>query len=167
MSVTCYIGLGSNQADPAEQIRRACDALDKIPRTRLSARSRLYTSAPMGPQDQPRFVNAVVRLDTELEPLTLLDQLQAIELAQGRTRKAERWGPRTLDLDMLLYADQQIDHERLQVPHYHMHARAFVLYPLAELSPDLLLPDGTALQDWLKKCPPEGLEPLADQPAQG
>lgn len=167
MSVRCYIGLGSNQADPAEQLRRACSAIAELPETQLTACSQFYSSAPMGPQDQPSYVNAVAMLSTELDALTLLDALQAIEQQQGRQRKAERWGPRTLDLDMLLYGDQQIQHSRLQVPHYHMRARAFVLYPLAELTPDLILPDGTALQSWLKKCPPEGLTPLADQLAQG
>ena len=157
MSVRCYIGLGSNQAEPAEQIRRACAALAALPHSRLSACSRLYSSAPMGPQDQPAYITA----------LALLDELQRIELEQGRQRKAERWGPRTLDLDILLYGDQQIRVERLEVPHYHMHARAFVLYPLAELEPDLILPDGSALQTWLANCPAEGLQPLADQRAQG
>lgn len=163
----CYIGLGSNQADPAEQLSRACEALQGLPDTQLIAVSRLYRSAPMGPQDQPSYLNAVAALDTRLTPLELLDALQAIEQAQGRERKAERWGPRTLDLDILLYGSEQIDLPRLQVPHYHMHARAFVLYPLAELCPDLQLPDGTKLQALLKKCPAEGLQPLADQLAQG
>tara|TARA_R110002020_G_scaffold32168_3_gene99253 strand:+ start:555 stop:920 length:366 start_codon:yes stop_codon:yes gene_type:complete len=121
----------------------------------------------MGPQDQPPYINAVALLNTQLPALALLDALQDIELNQGRQRKAERWGPRTLDLDILLYGDQHIHHDRLEVPHYHMHARAFVLYPLAELDPELILPDGTALQAWLEKCPAEGLTPLADQPAQG
>lgn len=167
MSVSCYIGLGSNLAEPAEQIRRACDALAGLPQTRLVACSSLYGSAPMGPQEQPSYINAVAQLSTELPPLELLDELQRIELSQGRERKAERWGPRTLDLDILLYGDQQIRMERLEVPHYHMHARAFVLYPLAELAPDLILPDGSALQTWLADCPADGLRPLADQPAQG
>lgn len=167
MSVRCYIGLGSNQAEPAEQIRRACAALAALPHTRLSACSRLYSSAPMGPQDQAAYINAVALLTTDLPALALLDELQRIELEQGRQRKAERWGPRTLDLDILLYGDQQIRVERLEVPHYHMHARAFVLYPLAELEPDLILPDGSALQTWLANCPAEGLQPLADQRAQG
>lgn len=167
MSVTCYVGLGSNQADPADQLKRACSALATLPQTRLVACSRLYSSAPMGPQDQPPYINAVAQLLTELPALALLDALQAIELNQGRLRKAERWGPRTLDLDILLYGDQQIRLERLEVPHYHMHARAFVLYPLAELAPELILPDGSALQAWLSKCPAQGLTPLADQPAQG
>ncbi len=114
----------------------------------------------MGPQDQPSFINAVARLDTRLEPHQLLSALQEIELRAGRVRKAERWGPRILDLDVLLYAKRIINSERLQVPHYHMHARSFVLYPLAELAPNLTLPDGTALQQLLDACPPLGLERL-------
>jgi 2-amino-4-hydroxy-6-hydroxymethyldihydropteridine diphosphokinase len=87
--------------------------------------------------------------------------LQAIELNQGRTRKAERWGPRTLDLDILLFGQRRLDEPRLTVPHYHMHARPFVLYPLAELAPDLVLPDGRPLQQLLDACPFQGLERLA------
>lgn len=167
MSHRCYIGLGSNQADPTAQLRQACTALGALPGTRLVGCSQLYASAPMGPQDQPDYVNAVASIDTTLSPLDLLDELQRIETQQGRERKAERWGPRTLDLDILLYGARQIANERLQVPHYHMHARAFVLYPLAELDPDLIMPDGTPLQHLLKKCPAQGLRALADKPAQG
>src|SRR5690606_36460988 len=112
--------------------------------------------------DQPRFVNAVAALDTELAPLALLDALQAIEREQGRVRKAERWGPRTLDMEILLFGDRQLPGERLTVPHYHMHARAFVLYPLAEIAPDLHLPDGRALNDLLAACPYTGLERLPE-----
>lgn len=149
------------------QLRLACDALDGLPGTRLLSCSRLYRSKPMGPQDQPDYLNAVALIETSLEPLPLLDQLQQIEQQQGRQRKAERWGPRSLDLDILLYASQQIDTEHLRVPHYHMHARPFVLYPLAELEPDLIMPDGTPLHHLLKKCAPVGIEALADMPAQG
>ncbi|MBL4609270.1 MAG: 2-amino-4-hydroxy-6-hydroxymethyldihydropteridine diphosphokinase [Pseudomonas sp.] len=167
MSTRCYIGLGSNQADPAAQLRQACAALGALPGSRLIGCSQLYASAPMGPQDQPDYVNAVACLETSIPPLTLLDELQRIEQQQGRARKAERWGPRTLDLDILLYGTQQIASERLQVPHYHMHARAFVLYPLAELEPELIMPDGTPLQQLLQKCPAQGLRALADASAQG
>jgi 2-amino-4-hydroxy-6-hydroxymethyldihydropteridine diphosphokinase len=167
MSNRCYIGLGSNQSEPATQLYRACDALGALRDTELLSCSRLYRSAPMGPQDQPDYVNAVALIDTALEPMILLDELQRIEQQQGRTRKAERWGPRTLDLDILLYAHRQISCHRLQVPHYHMYARAFVLYPLAELDPALIMPDGTSLQQLLKECPAGSLEALADLPAQG
>lgn len=156
-----YIGLGSNLSEPQKQLREALQALDNIPKTRFVAVSSLYSSDPLGPQDQPRYVNAVAALDTTLPPLELLDALQAIELAQGRERKAERWGPRSLDLDILLFGDRLIDEPRLQVPHYHLHARAFVLYPLAELAPpDLLLADGRRLDELLAACPFEGLHRL-------
>ncbi len=156
----CYIALGSNQADPVAQVTRALTALAVLPQTRLLDHSSLYRSAPLGPQDQPAFINAVALLETELEPESLLDALQDIELQAGRVRKAERWGPRVLDLDILLYGDRQIDTPRLQVPHYHMHARSFVLYPLAELTADLIMPDGTPLQSLLQHCPDTGLERL-------
>ncbi|MCU1718786.1 2-amino-4-hydroxy-6-hydroxymethyldihydropteridine diphosphokinase [Pseudomonas sp. 5P_3.1_Bac2] len=158
-----YIGLGSNLASPAQQLRSALAAMAGLPHTQLVAQSSLYASDPLGPPDQPRYVNAVAALDTELTPLALLDALQRIELEQGRVRKDERWGPRTLDLDILLFADRQIDEPRLQVPHYHMHARAFVLYPLAEIAAELVLPDGRPLSQLLAQCPYVGLERLATQ----
>lgn len=157
-----YIGLGSNLATPLQQLRSALAALAALPQTHLIAQSAFYASDPLGPADQPRYVNAVAALDTTLSPLDLLDALQAIELEQGRTRKAERWGPRTLDLDILLFGDLQLDEPRLIVPHYHMHARAFVLYPLAEIAPDLQLPDGRALSELLDACPYTGLERLSE-----
>lgn len=154
-----YIGLGSNLADPAEQLRQALAALEQLPHTRLAATSSFYTSDSLLP-GQPRYTNAVAALDTGLQPLQLLDALQAIELDQGRER-GERWGPRTLDLDIVLFGQRLIDEPRLRVPHYHMHARAFVLYPLAEIaSEDLQLPDGRPLSELLAACPFEGLERL-------
>ncbi|MBU2256638.1 MAG: 2-amino-4-hydroxy-6-hydroxymethyldihydropteridine diphosphokinase [Gammaproteobacteria bacterium] len=155
-----YIGLGSNLAAPLEQLRSALAALAALPQTDLIAQSSFYSSDPLGPADQPRYVNAVAALDTELSPLALLDALQTIELEQGRTRKAERWGPRTLDLDILLFGERRLDEPRLTVPHYHMHARAFVLYPLAEIAPTLNLPEGRPLRELLAACPFEGLERL-------
>lgn len=155
-----YVGLGSNLAEPKRQLEVALAALDALPGCRLHAVSSFYASDPLGPPDQPRYVNAVAALDCSLAPLALLDALQAIEQEQGRERKAERWGPRTLDLDILLFGDLQLDEERLQVPHYHMHARAFVLYPLAEIAPALHLPDGRSLDSLLQACPLAGLERL-------
>ena len=149
-----YIGLGSNLAQPAEQLQAALSALADLPDSQLIAVSSLYASKPLGPADQPDYVNAVAALDTALEPLQLLDRLQQIELQQGRQRKAERWGPRTLDLDILLFGDQ------LKVPHYHLQERPFVLYPLAEIAPDLQLPDGRDLPTLLQNCPFQGLERL-------
>lgn len=152
-----YIGLGSNLAGPAEQLRAALAALQAVPHTRLVTVSSFYDSEPLGPADQPRYVNAVAALDSALEPLELLDALQMIEREQGRVRKAERWGPRTLDLDILLFGNRQLHGERLTVPHYHLHARPFVLYPLAEIAPGLRLPDGRSLDELLAACPLQGL----------
>lgn len=161
MSERVYLGLGSNLADPLGQLNSAIEALRAIPRTTVAAVSPFYVSDPLGPPDQPRYVNAVAALDTELAPLALLDALQRIELEQGRVRKDERWGPRTLDLDILLFGERQLDEPRLTVPHYHMHARAFVLYPLADLAPQLRLPDGRSLSELLADCPFAGLERLS------
>ncbi|MFK0313875.1 2-amino-4-hydroxy-6-hydroxymethyldihydropteridine diphosphokinase [Pseudomonas sp. NPDC090233] len=159
MTTRAYVGLGSNLDAPAEQLNSALQALDQVAGTRLAAASALYTSDSLLP-GQPRYTNAVAALDTSLAPLALLDALQAIENGQGRVRK-ERWGPRTLDLDILLFGDQVIDVPRLQVPHYHMHARPFVLYPLAELvADDFQLADGRALAELLAACPFVGLERL-------
>lgn len=152
-----FIAIGSNLSDPVGQARKAIDALKLIPNTVFIQTSQLYSSAPMGPQDQPDYINAVVELDTELSPLELLDCTQAIELEQGRVRKDERWGPRTLDLDIVLFGHQQINHERLIVPHYGMKVREFVLYPLAEIASDLILPDGTELRNLLNQVDRNGL----------
>ncbi|EKT4521983.1 2-amino-4-hydroxy-6-hydroxymethyldihydropteridine diphosphokinase [Pseudomonas putida] len=159
MTVRVYIGLGSNLDAPTEQLRSALQALDQIADTRLAAASALYTSDSLLP-GQPRYTNAVAALDTSLAPLDLLDALQGIENDQGRVRK-ERWGPRTLDLDILLFGEEVIDVPRLKVPHYHMQARPFVLYPLAELVPaDFRLADGRSLAQLLEACPFVGLERL-------
>ena len=134
-----YVGLGSNLQNPREQVRQALQELGQLPRTRLDRHSSLYRSAPLGPQDQPDYVNAVACLATELAPLPLLDALQAIEQAHGRVRD-RHWGARTLDLDILLYGDRVIDLPRLQVPHPQMHRRSFVLKPLLEIAPGLAVP---------------------------
>ncbi|WP_354624669.1 2-amino-4-hydroxy-6-hydroxymethyldihydropteridine diphosphokinase [Psychromonas sp. MME2] len=147
-----YIGIGSNQATPILQIKQAIEALKALPNTELVTVSSLYSSTPMGPQDQPDYVNAVAHLNTQLSALELLDNLQAIEQTQGRVRKENRWGPRTLDLDILLYGDEQINNARLTVPHYGMKVREFVLYPLLEIAADLQLPDGSVLSQLVKQC---------------
>lgn len=155
-----YIGLGSNLASPEEQLRSAIEALRQLPASQLHGVSAFYQSDSLLP-GQPRFTNAVAALDSDLAPLQLLDALQAIEKQQGRERH-ERWGPRTLDLDILLFGDRLIDEPRLKVPHYHMQARPFVLYPLAELAPaGMYLADGRSLQELLAGCPFVGLERLA------
>lgn len=155
-----YIGMGSNLAAPEAQLRSAIEALAQLPASQLRGVSAFYQSDSLLP-GQPRYTNAVAALDSNLEPLVLLDALQAIENQQGRERN-ERWGPRTLDLDILLFGDRLLDEPRLKVPHYHMHARPFVLYPLAELAPaELRLADGRTLKALLDACPFVGLERLA------
>jgi len=144
--ITAYIAIGSNLADPVSQAKSAIEALKTLPKSRLLVASQLYSSSPMGPA-----------IETELTPLELLDCTQAIELEQGRVRKEERWGPRTLDLDIILYGDEVIDSERLTVPHYGMKEREFVLYPLAEIAPNLTLPDGTELSQLLTIVDKNGL----------
>ena len=113
--VTCYIGLGANLNNPEQQIVTALQALQQLPDTELTAVSALYGSKPLGPQDQPDYLNAVAQLQTSLEPLALLDALQAQELAQGRERK-RHWGERNIDLDIILYGDLQLRSERLNLP---------------------------------------------------
>lgn len=164
--VSVFVGLGSNLADPRRQVRSALDELATLPATRISGVSSLYRSAPLTgsgvPSDQPAYINAVARLESTLSPAALLDALQAIETRHGRVRSAERWGPRTLDLDILLYGDRRIDTPRLQVPHPGMAERSFVLQPLAELAADLEIPGLGAVMTLLEQCDPAGLEKLAD-----
>jgi 2-amino-4-hydroxy-6-hydroxymethyldihydropteridine diphosphokinase len=134
-----YVGLGSNLEDPVRQITHAFDLLDQIDDTRVIARSSLYHSAPFGPVEQPSFVNAVALLDTKLDSQTLLLKLQAIEDSQGRKRDI-RWGPRILDLDLLVHGDREIHEPKLTVPHPGIAERNFVLLPLREIAPDLVIP---------------------------
>lgn len=155
--IRVYIALGSNLAQPLDQVKCALEALAHLPRTTFIGCSSFYRSKPLGPQNQPDYLNAVVALDTALPADQLLDCTQAIEQNQGRVRKAERWGPRTLDLDILLYGDEVIDNERLTVPHYDMKNREFMLYPLAEIAAELRFPDGELLQDILSRVPLNGL----------
>ncbi len=147
----CYIAIGSNLASPLAQASAAVEALGNLPESRLMAVSSFYRTPPLGPQDQPDYLNAVVALETGLEPLALLDHTQHIELAQGRERKDERWGPRTLDLDILLFGNLTLNTTRLTVPHYDMKNRMFMLYPLAEIAPELMFPDGETLQNCLAR----------------
>ena len=159
--IRVYIAIGSNLGNPLEKASLAIAALKQLPNTQFVCCSSLYSSKPMGPSDQPDYVNAVAIVDTLLEPLDLLDQTQRIELEFGRERKDERWGPRTLDLDILLFGDLQINSERLTVPHYGMKVREFVLYPLAEIAPDLHLPDGSAVTDLVAVVDRNGLTAIA------
>lgn len=142
-AIEAYIGIGANLGDPVAQVRQACgDLAERLPESRLMACSRLYRNPPLGPQEQPDYVNAVARLHTRLSARRLLTALQAIERHHGRDRShnPQRWGPRTLDLDLLLFGDQIIHEPHLTVPHPGIAQRNFVLYPLLEIAPDLHIP---------------------------
>jgi len=144
--VQVYIALGSNLNTPTEQLNSALEAISALPNTELKSVSGFYQSKPLGPQDQPDYVNAVAKFETNLTALELLDKLQHIENSQGRVR-LRRWGERTLDLDLILYSDEQIQNERLTVPHIEMQNREFVIVPMYDLSPDLVLPSGQKLAE--------------------
>jgi 2-amino-4-hydroxy-6-hydroxymethyldihydropteridine diphosphokinase len=160
-----YVGLGSNLEDPHSQLQRAFVALDKLPGTRLAARSSLYRSAPLGCPDQPDlssqpdFVNAVAKVVTELAPHALLQALLHIEHQHGRERTF-RNAPRTLDLDVLLYDDLQLHEHGLTIPHPQMHLRAFVLQPLLEIAPDVSIPGVGQAHRALQSCQGQVLERL-------
>lgn len=158
---TAFIGLGSNLNDPRGQVRHAMAALADLPRSRLLAQSSLWRSAPVGYLDQPDFINAVAKLETELAPRELLDALLALEHDNGRTREF-RNAPRTLDLDLLLYGDLQHHEHGLTVPHPQMHLRAFVLQPLLEIEPGCMIPGVGPAAEALKQCAGQDLEQLAD-----
>lgn len=157
-STLCYIAIGSNLASPLQQVEAALYALGEIPDSRIVAVSAFYRTPPLGPQDQPDYLNAAVALETALSPEALLDNTQRIELQQGRVRKAERWGPRTLDLDIMLFGDATLATPRLTVPHYDMKNRGFMLWPLFEIAPELRFPDGETLREALSRS-------NADKPA--
>ena len=156
-----YIGLGSNLATPEAQINTARNAITDLPGVSEVAFSSLYRSPPMGPQDQPDYINAVMAIKTDLSAIELLRCLQQIELDHGRVRKDERWGARTLDLDILLYGQQIIDQPDLIVPHYGLAKRAFVLYPLQEIAPELEVPGKGEMAELLASCPLDGLVRLS------
>lgn len=157
--ITAYIGLGSNLEDPIDQVKRALQELDQIPSSKLIKASSLYRSDPVGPPGQPDYINAVAAIETTLEPIPLLRELQKIEQAHERVRII-RWGPRTLDLDVLLYADQEINEPDLIVPHVMLPERSFVLYPLLEIAPDLNIPGHGVLRHLVEKLSSEGLSIL-------
>jgi 2-amino-4-hydroxy-6-hydroxymethyldihydropteridine diphosphokinase len=158
-----FIGLGSNLSQPSQQIRRALATLAGLHGCQLLRHSRLYRTPPLGIPGQPAYVNAAALLDTHLAPLALLDQLQAVEQQQARVRTEERWGPRTLDLDLLLYEDYQLSDPRLSLPHPQLQHRAFVLIPLADIAAgDLLIPGVGLLDELLPRCNRMGIEILDD-----
>jgi 2-amino-4-hydroxy-6-hydroxymethyldihydropteridine diphosphokinase len=160
-----FIGLGGNVDEPARHVRAALSELGALPRTELKRHSSLYRSAPLGPAGQPDYVNAVAELETGLEPEVLLDALQAIEAAHGRVRSVEQWGPRTLDLDLLLYDERLIRTGRLTVPHPEMSRRNFVIGPLAEIAPDVSIPGAGAVRQLLARLGTRGLERLGENVA--
>lgn len=160
-----FIGLGSNVphpdfGTPEEQLNHAIGAIASLTGVELISRSSLYSSSPMGPQDQADYVNAVVHLRCESSADSLLDNLQNIEQQFGRERKEERWGPRTLDLDILLFDQQMIQTKRLTIPHYGMAEREFVMVPLFEIVPEMVMPDGRPIAAWVAKCSLKGLRRL-------
>lgn len=160
MNVIATVGLGANLNDPAAQVEYALAELDRLPGTRLTARSSLYASAPVGYLDQPDFVNAVAQIETTLAPRALLEALLDIEHCHGRERSF-RNAPRTLDLDLLLYGRAHFHEDGLSLPHPRMHARAFVLLPLLEIAPDTRIPGHGRAADCLPACADQNVVPLS------
>jgi len=158
---TAFVGIGSNLDRPEAQVACAVRELRTLSATRLLDQSPLYRSTALGPAGQADYVNAVAMLETGLAPHRLLDGLQEIERRHGRVR-GQRWGPRTLDLDLLLYGEQRIASARLQVPHPEMHRRSFVLIPLHDIAPQVVVPGQGVLADLLAPLPKGGLWRLAD-----
>jgi 2-amino-4-hydroxy-6-hydroxymethyldihydropteridine diphosphokinase len=156
---TAYVALGANLGDPAATIRAAFAALANLPESRVVHCSSLYRTAPVGLRGQPDFVNAVAALETTLAPEALLDALFEVEARFGRSRGLKN-GPRTLDLDLLLYNDQIVDLPRLKLPHPRLHLRAFVLYPLAEIAPNLNIPGRGGIAAWLPAVANQGISRL-------
>jgi 2-amino-4-hydroxy-6-hydroxymethyldihydropteridine diphosphokinase len=156
-----YIALGSNLGDSKQQLLDAIEKLSSLPNSRVLARSRLYRTPPWGNVEQPAFLNAVIVLETPLPPHDLLDALLEIEREAGRLRNGERWGPRTLDLDLLHVAGQAVNDARLTLPHPHISQRAFVLLPLNDLAPDLEIPGQGRVSDLLRAVDTQGCEAVA------
>lgn len=156
-----FVAIGSNLADPQRQVSAAFDALATVPDTRLVLRSSLWRTRPMGPQDQPDFVNAVAGLVTTLAPRALLGELKSIERRMGRAEPTVRWGPRIIDLDLLLLGELQSAEPDLLLPHPGLHQRNFVLYPLAEIAAELWVPGHGRVRSLQQRVAAEGIEPLA------
>lgn len=155
-----YIALGANLGDPAETVLAAIEALKNLPNSQLLASSSLYRTAPVGLRNQPDFINAVVAIETQLNPRQLLDELFAIEARFGRRRSVTN-APRTLDLDLLLHGDTISDDPALTLPHPRMHERAFVLVPLAEIAPSLRLPRRGSIEELVRACSDQQIASLA------
>ena len=159
--IPAFVALGSNLDDPPSQVDRAFTALGELPQARLVLRSSLYRTRPFGPVEQPDFINAAAGLLTRLEPPGLLAQLKALESQLGRERPVVRWGPRRIDLDLLVHGGARIAEPDLEVPHPGISERAFVLVPLAEVAPDLVVPGRGRVRDLLARVDSSDLERLA------
>ena len=159
--VPAYVALGSNLDDPRHQVERALEDLCTLPATHCVLRSSLYRSSPFGPVEQPYFVNAVAGLLTGLEPAEMLDALKGLESRLGRARPVVRWGPRRIDLDLLVHGETRIDTEALRLPHPGIAERAFVLVPLAEIAPELDVPGAGRVRTLLARVNRQGVERLA------
>ncbi len=155
-----YIGLGSNLSEPVQQVQRALDALTLLPRSLRVAVSRLYGSRPLGPVVQADFVNAVAGILTQLSAVELLQELRKLEIAAGRPAQHEHWGPRVIDLDVLVYGKEQCSGDELTLPHPGVVERNFVLYPLADIAPDLEVPGSGPVRELLPKVCADGVWPL-------
>jgi 2-amino-4-hydroxy-6-hydroxymethyldihydropteridine diphosphokinase len=155
-----YVGIGSNLADPQAQVLRAIERLGTLDGVKLVLRSRLYDSRPLGPADQPDFVNAVVGVLTDLDPQALLAKLRIVEQEFGRPRTGPKWGPRVLDLDLLVHGRTRLAGSRLTLPHPGIPQRSFVLYPLADIAPDLDVPGLGRVSDLKARVSSEGIRPI-------
>lgn len=151
-AAVAYIGIGSNLGNSVEQVTKAIDAMNELDNVDVTNRSALYSSDPIGYSDQPNFVNAVCKISTSLQPLDILQKLQQIEVAFGRVRTKLLNRPRTLDLDLLLYENEQISISGLEVPHPRMHLRRFVLEPLVEIDDHVKIPGKGKASNWLNEC---------------
>lgn len=161
MSEQVFLGLGSNLGNSSEFLQSAVDVLTSDNNIEFVAMSSIYKSAPMGPQDQPDYLNAVCQVSTNYNPQELLAICQKIENEHGRERKdSERWGPRTLDIDILLFGNHQVNTPDLIIPHIGMADREFVMVPLFEIVPTLIMPDGQPIAKWVAACSLDGLKRL-------
>lgn len=160
MSHRAFVALGSNLEDPQQQVLRALAELDGLPETRVTARSALYRTAPVGYDNQPDFINAAAEVSTTLEPLALLRALLALETAHGRERPFPN-APRVIDLDLLLYDDLELHDPELTLPHPRLHERGFVLFPLADIAPELHVPGKGRVRDLLQALPDQGVARMA------
>ena len=158
-----WLGLGSNLQQPEAQLREALSKLNAVGGVEILKKSSFYNTPPWGDERQDDFINAVVQIETSLDPISLLRELQSVENAMGRRRDVRRWGPRLIDIDLLLYGDQQYRSDELEVPHPHLHERAFVLVPLSELDAGLEIPGRGGIGKLLQKLDCSGISRLNDE----